>query len=35
LVMEWLEVKDVSFQPIKDLRIDSEEWFLYTIKIMI
>lgn len=25
LVMEWLEVKDVSFQPIKDLRIDSEE----------
>lgn len=25
LVMEWLEVKDVSFQPIKDLRVDSEE----------
>jgi hypothetical protein len=25
LVMEWLEVKDISFQPIKDLRIDSEE----------
>jgi hypothetical protein len=25
LVMEWLEIKDVSFQPIKDLRIDSEE----------
>lgn len=25
LVMEWLENKDISFQPIKDLRIDSEE----------
>lgn len=25
LVMEWLENKDVSFQPIKDLRIDNEE----------
>jgi hypothetical protein len=25
LVMEWLEVKDVSFQPIKDLRIDDSE----------
>jgi hypothetical protein len=34
LVMEWLENKDISFQPIKDLRIDSEEWFLYMTKIM-
>jgi hypothetical protein len=32
--MDWLEVKDVSFQPIKDLRIDSEEWFLSTTKKM-
>jgi len=25
LIMEWLEIKDVSFQPIKDLKIESDK----------